>query len=273
MTFDQLVGQIKEKRSFLCVGLDPDIRKLPAHLKKSPNPILEFNKSIISATSQYCVSYKLNTAFYEAYGAEGWTALKETIKLIPPGQLIIADAKRGDIGNTAAMYAKAIFEGLQADAVTLSPYMGTDTLEPYAKYLDKWLIVLALTSNPGSTDFEEQPLENGELLFESVMKQCAMKHSKQQLMFVVGATKDAALNRIRKNAPEHFLLVPGIGSQGGNLDLVANQLMTSECGILVNASRSIIYAGHNEYFAEAAGKAAKNMQQQMDKLLCNVDLE
>lgn len=267
MKYDRLVAEIKRKRSFLCAGLDPDLQKMPRQFSNERNARFKFCKAIIDSTRDLCVAYKLNSAFFEAGGTEGWSDLTETIAHIGNSHLVILDAKRGDIGNTAKMYAEAAFTQLNADALTLSPYMGTDTLEAYADYKDKWLIVLALTSNPGSAHFEELYLQNNKQLFEEVIARSAQEFSKEQLMFVVGATKASVFQQIRQAAPDHFLLVPGVGSQGGSLKDVATGLMNKDCGILVNASRSIIYASTDENFSESARAAAAKMQTEMAELL------
>ena len=242
MTKAELVELIKRKKSFLCVGLDTDPDKLPASLKNTPDGVFEFNKAIIESTLPFAVSYKLNIAFYEAMGIEGWDILQRTVDLIPPGEAFtIADAKRGDIGNTAARYGKAFFETLNCDAITVNPYMGEDSITPFLDYKGKWSIVLGLTSNKGAKDIELLKLQDGRYVFEAAMEATAKLGSSEQIMFVVGATQTEYLGRIRKVAPDHFLLIPGVGAQGGKLkDLQV--LMTSEVGVLVNSSRQIIYA-------------------------------
>lgn len=264
MTREQLIGQIFRKQSYLCVGLDTDIKKIPEHLKSLPDPVFAFNKQIIDATQPYAVAYKLNTAFYEALGAGGWESLKKTFDYIPEGCFKIADAKRGDIGNTSAMYAKAFFENLHADAITVAPYMGEDSVRPFLQFEDKWVILLAHTSNPGSADF--QLLESkvtDRKLFEEVILKAKTWASSDQLMFVVGATQAEKLKHIRSLAPDHFFLVPGIGAQGGDLNEVSRNALTTDCGLLVNASRSIIYASSGYDFAEAAARESRKIQQQM----------
>ena len=253
MTKAELVELIKRKKSFLCVGLDTDPDKLPASLKNTPDGVFEFNKAIIESTLPFAVSYKLNIAFYEAMGIEGWDILQRTVDLIPPGEaLIIADAKRGDIGNTAARYGKAFFETLNCDAITVNPYMGEDSITPFLDYKGKWSIVLGLTSNKGA--------------FEAAMEATAKLGSSEQIMFVVGATQTEYLGRIRKVAPDHFLLIPGVGAQGGKLkDLQV--LMTSEVGVLVNSSRQIIYASSGKDFAEASAIEAEKLQVQMGDMI------
>lgn len=266
MNRNQLINQIKSKKSFLCVGLDTDIEKIPKHLLDHPNPILSFNKAIIDATKNFCVCYKINTAFYEADGAMGWETMKHTLDAIPKNIFTIADAKRGDIGNTSNMYARAFFKHMSFDSVTLAPYMGQDSLAPFFTYPEKWGIVLALTSNPGSSDFEQQEV-GGQKLYERVITTFSSLFNDEQLMFVVGATKPEELGLIRKQVPNHFLLVPGVGAQGGSLPEVAKHGMSKDCGLLINASRSIIYAGSGNNFAEQAAMEAKAMADEMAKLL------
>lgn len=262
VSFDKLVSEIRRKKSFLCVGLDTDISKIPAHLLSEPDPIFAFNKAIIDATEPYCVSYKINTAFFEAAGAAGWESMKRTFDYIPKHCFSIADAKRGDIGNTSNQYAKAFFETLNADAVTLAPYMGNDSLAPFFEYQGKWGIVLALTSNPGSADYEQQKIGD-KFLFELVLENSCKLGSSQNLMFVVGATKPEEFKTIRKYAPNHFLLVPGVGAQGGSLKEVVKFGMNQDIGLLINASRSIIYASNQSDFAEKAAAEAIRLQQEM----------
>lgn len=267
MTKAELVELIKRKKSFLCVGLDTDPEKLPESLKDHPDGVFEFNKAIIESTLPFAVSYKLNIAFYEAMGIEGWDILQRTIDLIPPREaLIIADAKRGDIGNTAARYGKAFFETLNCDAITVNPYMGEDSITPFLGYEGKWSIVLGLTSNVGAQDIELLKLEDGRYVFEAAMEATAKLGSSEQIMFVVGATQTEYLERIRKVAPDHFLLIPGVGAQGGQLtDL--KMLLTPEIGILVNSSRQIIYASSGEDFAEASAIEAEKLQVLMSAML------
>jgi orotidine-5'-phosphate decarboxylase len=262
----ELVNQIKQKGSFLCVGLDTDIKKIPSHLLREKNPVLAFNKAIIDATQEYCVSYKINTAFYESMGSKGWETMEETLAYIPKNQFTIADAKRGDIGNTSDMYARAFFEHLSFDSVTLAPYMGRDSIEPFFKYENKWGIVLALTSNPGSADYEQQTI-GAEKLYERVIKTTTTFATENNLMFVVGATKAEELGNMRKYIPNHFLLVPGVGAQGGSLADVAKYGMNKDCGLLINASRSIIYASSENDFAQKAAEEAKRMADEMKGLL------
>ncbi|MDE7375339.1 MAG: orotidine-5'-phosphate decarboxylase [Muribaculaceae bacterium] len=265
-----LVNNIFNKQSFLCVGLDPDINKLPKHLLDKENPILEFNKAIIDATAPYAVAYKPNIAFYECEGIKGWEAFEETVKYIRekyPDIFIIADAKRGDIGNTAKMYARTFFEHCGVDAVTVAPYMGEDSVTPFLEYPDKWTILLALTSNKGSVDFEMIEDKNGHRVFERVIKRSLRWGSPVNLMYVVGATQGELISDARKVAPRSFMLVPGVGAQGGSLEEVARLAMIDECGLLVNSSRGIIYASSGEDFAEAAGVEAKKLAEQMGELL------
>lgn len=264
MNRSSLVQQIREKKSYLCVGLDTDIDKIPAHLREDKNAILNFNKAIIDATRDYCVSYKINTAFYEAMGAKGWEIMAETAAYIPRTHFSIADAKRADIGNTSSYYARAFFEELGFDAVTVAPYMGEDSLSPFLSYTNKWTIVLGLTSNPGARDFELQKLQHsGEYLYEHVIRTISQWGNPGNLMFVAGATQASELGRIRNIIPENFLLVPGVGFQGGSLKDVSEYGMNEECGLLVNASRAIIYASNDERFAEEAAIIAQQYQAEM----------
>lgn len=267
MTRKDLVKLIYNKQSFLCVGLDTDPNKLPKHLPKDASGIVEFNKSIIDATIPYAVSYKLNIAFYEALGTQGWKALEDTIAHIPDGEaFIIADAKRGDIGNTARQYAKAFFENLNCHAITVNPYMGRDSVIPFLEYPGKSTIVLGLTSNPGAEDVELKKLENGSHVFEETMKTFATFGDEEQLMFVVGATKAMYFEKLRAIVPNHFFLVPGVGAQGGKLEDLKS-IMTNECGLLVNSSRGIIFASDGPDYANAAANQAMLMQQQMAQML------
>jgi len=261
-----LIDQIHIKKSFLCVGLDTDLTKIPQHLLSFEDPIFEFNKAIIEATKDYCVCYKINTAFYEAEGVKGWESMAKTLALIPENILTIADAKRGDIGNTSNMYAKAFFQNLNFDAITLAPYMGNDSLAPFFQYPNKWGIVLALTSNAGSADYEQQKI-NEEFLYELVIKNTTKLATDEQLMFVVGATKPQDFITIRKHAPTHFLLVPGVGAQGGSLAEVVKYGKNADVGLLINASRSIIYASNGFDFAEAATNEAKLLSKEMSLYL------
>lgn len=266
MTREYLIDQIQQKESLLCIGLDTDIEKIPAHLKEKEDAIFLFNKEIIDATKELCVAYKINTAFYEAIGVKGWQALEETVNYIPSTHLKIADAKRGDIGNTSNQYAKAFFQTMSFDAVTVAPYMGSDSVKPFLDYEDKWTILLALTSNEGSKDFE-QLRTNENFLFERVITKACEWGTKENLMFVVGATKAEELASIRKIIPNHFLLVPGVGSQGGNLSEVLKYGLNEDYGLLINVSRAIIYAGKNENFAEEATLVAKGYQSEMKSYL------
>lgn len=257
---------IDRKKSFLCVGLDPDFNQMPFHLKKEPNPVLTFNKAIIDATADYAVAYKPNLAFYEALGSKGWEILKATQEYVPEGTFTIADAKRGDIGNTATMYASALFEEMDFDAVTLFPYMGKDAIEPFLAYENKWAIILALTSNPGASDFQTLEIE-GKALYEQVIDRALGWGSADQLMFVVGGTQTHYLQTVRQHCPSHFLLIPGIGKQGGDLDNVAKYGLNDEYGLLVNVGRSILYAGTGKDFDKEAGRAAAQFQKTMEPWL------
>ncbi len=266
MTRLELVAHIREKRSFLCVGLDTDIKKIPAHLLREEDPVFAFNKAIIDATAPYCVAYKPNLAFYESMGVEGWLAFERTVRFIRdnyPDHFIIADAKRGDIGNTSAMYARTFFEEAGVDAVTVAPYMGEDSVTPFLGYEGKWVILLALTSNKGSGDFQFTEDAQGEKLFQKVLRKSQDWAGNDQMMYVVGATRGLAFKEVRAIVPRHFLLVPGIGAQGGSLEEVCRYGMTSECGLIVNSSRAIIYADHTEAFARVAGERAHEVQLQM----------
>ena len=266
MNRSQLVQQIKEKRSFLCVGLDTDITKIPKHLQSHPNAIFEFNKAIIDATKDHCVAYKINTAFYEALGVKGWQAMEQTVDYIPETHFTIADAKRGDIGNTSSQYAKAFFETLNFDSVTVAPYMGEDSIRPFMEYENKFVIVLGLTSNKGAKDFELQKMGD-QFLYEKVISKVAEWGTPENLMFVVGATQTNELANIRKIIPDHFLLVPGIGAQGGSLKEVSEYGMNKDCGLLVNASRTIIYASEDESFAAEAKIITQQYQEEMSGYL------
>lgn len=275
MNKQQLFENIQKKRSFLCVGLDTDIKKIPEHLKNEEDPIFAFNKEIIDATADLCVAYKPNLAFYESLGVQGWIAFEKTVNYIKanyPDQFIIADAKRGDIGNTSEMYARSFFEHMDIDSVTVAPYMGEDSVKPFLVYPDRWVIVLALTSNKGSHDFQLTEDQNGERLFEKVLRVAQTWATQDQMMFVVGATQGQLFEDIRKVAPDHFLLVPGVGAQGGSLEEVVKYGMNNQCGLLVNSSRAIIYADKTEKFAEAARTEAQKVQQEMDKLLSSKGL-
>ena len=266
MNRQQLIEQIKTKKSFLCVGLDTDLKKVPQHILNEEDPIFSFNKPIIDATAPYCVSYKPNLAFYEAFGVKGLISFEKTVKYLKenyPHHFIIADAKRGDIGNTSAMYARTFFEEYDIDSLMVAPYMGEDSVTPFLGYEGHWVILLALTSNKGSLDFQMTTDEQGERLFEKVLKKSQQWGTKDNMMYVVGATQGRMFEDIRKLAPEHFLLVPGVGAQGGSLEEVCRYGMTSDCGLLVNSSRGIIYASTGSDFAEVAGQKAKELQEQM----------
>lgn len=270
MNYCELESEIRKKGSFLCVGLDTDVDLIPEFLKDKENSIFEFNKAIVDATHSYSVAYKPNLAFYESYGVWGLKQLEMTVEYIRsnyPELFIIADAKRGDIGNTAQRYAKAYFESMDFDAVTLAPYMGKDSVSPFLKYEGKWSIVLALTSNKSAEDFETLKLENGEPLYKQVIKSTMEWGSRDSLMFVVGATRPEELGKIREYCPDHFLLVPGVGAQGGSLEEVAKYGMNEHCGLLVNSSRGIIYADSTEKFAEVAGQKAAEIALQMADML------
>lgn len=270
MTTNKLVSEIKKKASFLCVGLDVDLEKIPAHLLVEEDPIFAFNKAIIDATHSYTVAYKPNVAFYEAYGVKGWQALEKTIRYLNenfPEIFTIADAKRGDIGNTASRYAKAFFEDLGFDSLTVAPYMGRDSIEPFLAFQDKFTILLGLTSNPGAADYEMLPMANGKYLYETVLETAVQYENAQQLMFVVGATQAAAIKSIRKIVPERFLLVPGVGAQGGSLSDVCAAGLNKQIGLLVNSSRGIIYADASKDFAKYANAEAAKLQTQMAAIL------
>ena len=267
MTKKELVDSIKAKQSYLCVGLDTDLDKLPKGFPKTAQGVIDFNKVIIDATAEYCVSYKINTAFYESQGVKGWQAMEETLAHIPSTHFTIADAKRGDIGNTSAQYAKTFFEVLPFDAITVAPYMGKDSIDPFLGYTNKCTIVLGLTSNIGSQNFEQQKLASGQFLYESVLEQVASWGTADQIMFVVGATKAKELESIRKIIPAHFILVPGVGAQGGSLEEVTKYGKNKEIGLLVNASRAIIFASSENDFAEKAAMSAKQYAQEMKSLL------
>ncbi len=271
MNQEQLFEQIKKKQSFLCVGLDTDIQKIPSHLLDTSDPVFTFNKEIIDATQEFSVAYKPNLAFYESLGSKGYVSLEKTVMYIKskyPEIFVIADAKRGDIGNTSNLYARAFFDHLDFDAITVAPYMGEDSVKPFMTYLDKWVILLALTSNKGAADFQYlKNNENGDQLFESVLKTSQNWGTPENMMYVVGATKAEKLKEIREIIPNHFLLVPGVGAQGGSLQEVAKNGMNNKCGLLVNSSRGIIYASNNVDFAEKAKLAAKEVQLEMAELL------
>ncbi|MBA2250449.1 MAG: orotidine-5'-phosphate decarboxylase [Chitinophagaceae bacterium] len=285
MTREQLVINIFSKNSYLCVGLDTDINKIPVHLQSHPDAIFEFNKQIIDATKDHCVSYKINTAFYEAMGLPGWMAMKKTVEYIPSTHFKIADAKRGDIGNTSSQYAKAFFEALPFDAITVAPYMGEDSVTPFLEYPGKWTILLGLTSNSGAADFElkktvtiDEALDEGihlskkhtAFLYETVLETARAWGNQENLMFVIGATKATEFVNVRSIIPENFLLVPGVGFQGGSLADVSKYGLIKDCGLLVNVSRAIIYASEKEDFAEEAGAIAAQYQKEMEGYLRNL---
>lgn len=281
MTRKELIEQIKQKKSFLCVGLDTDLKKIPQHLLNEEDPIFSFNKAIIDATAPYCVSYKPNLAFYEAFGVKGLISFEKTIKYLKqnyPNHFIVADAKRGDIGNTSAMYARTFFEEYDVDSLTVAPYMGEDSVTPFLGYEGKWVILLALTSNKGSHDFQLTQISteerSGNRLFEEVILRSQKWGNDENMMYVVGATQGRMFEDIRQLIPNHFLLVPGVGAQGGSLQDVCQYGMNKDCGLLVNSSRGIIYASNGEDFAEAAAKAAEKLQQEMaveleSRAICN----
>ncbi len=269
MTRNQLFKLIQKKKSFLCVGLDTDIKKLPPHLLELDDPIFEFNKQIIDSTHEYTIAYKPNLAFYESLGSKGWQSLEKTIKYLKKFDVFtIADAKRGDIGNTSSLYARTFFEQLDFDSVTVAPYMGTDSVSPFLEYKNKWVILLALTSNKGAFDFQFiKNEESGKRLFEEVLSKSKEWGSEENMMYVVGATQAEMLADIRKIIPEHFLLVPGVGAQGGSLEEVARYGLNDKCGLIVNSSRGIIYASQGKDFAEVAGIKAKDLQEEMKQIL------
>lgn len=270
MNYKQLVDQIRAKKSFLCVGLDTDPAKLPSCLIDEEDAVFEFNRRIIDATAPHCIAYKPNLAFYEANGVEGWVSLERTIGYIRenyPEMFIIADAKRGDIGNTSKLYARTFFEHMDVDALTVAPYMGSDSVTPFLGYEGKWVILLALTSNPGSHDFQLIEDKDGKCLFEQVLDKSQQWAGKDAMMYVVGATQGSMFAKIREHAPEHFLLVPGVGAQGGSLEEVCKYGMTPDCGLIVNSSRGIIFASSGEDFAEAAGREAEKLASQMALML------
>ncbi len=273
MTRKQLVEEIRRKQSYLCVGLDTDITKIPVHLLKEPDPVFTFNKAIIDATQDFCVSYKINTAFYEAQGLKGWQSMEKTLNYIPKNIFTIADAKRGDIGNTSSQYAKAFFEALHFDSITVAPYMGEDSVKPFLEYDGKWAIVLGLTSNKGAKDFELQTMvhqntnQGTEKLYERVLRTVAGWGSANNLMFVIGATQADEFINIRKLLPDHFFLVPGVGAQGGSLQEISEKAMNKDIGLLVNVSRAIIYASEKEDFAAEARAIAQQYQFEMKQYL------
>ena len=266
MTRKSLIEHIKHKKSFLCVGLDTDISRIPTHLLSEQDPIFAFNKQIVDATLDYAVAYKPNIAFYEALGPKGWESLQKTIDYIPEEVFTIADAKRGDIGNTSKMYAQAFFEQMTFDSITVAPYMGSDSVTPFLSFDDKWVILLAATSNPGGLDFQHD-LVDGERLYEKVIRKSFEWGNDNNMMYVVGATRPEALKEIRKIVPDHFLLIPGVGAQGGDLKAVCENGMTADCGLLVNSSRGIIYADDSRNFATEAARQAQSIQKEMAKLL------
>ena len=270
MTRQELLENIRRKHSFLCVGMDTDIKKIPAHILSDADPIFAFNKAIIDATADLCIAYKPNLAFYESIGTDGWTAFEKTVKYIKenyPDQFIIADAKRGDIGNTSQMYARTFFEHIGVDAVTVAPYMGEDSVKPFLGYDGKWVILLALTSNKGSFDFQLTEDKDGEKLFEKVIRVSQTWAGDDSMMYVVGATQGERFADIRRVAPASFLLVPGVGAQGGSLEEVAKYGMNNHCGLIVNSSRGIIFADKTENFARRAGEEARKLQADMERLL------
>ncbi|MBU2018252.1 MAG: orotidine-5'-phosphate decarboxylase [Bacteroidetes bacterium] len=267
MTKQELVAQIKSKKSFLCVGLDTDMTKIPAHFLEMEDPLFAFNKAIIDATKDFCVAYKPNIAFYECYGPKGWESLRKTIDYIPKNCFTIADAKRGDIGNTSLYYAKTFYEYLNFDSVTVAPYMGEDSVTPFLDFKNKWVILLALTSNKGALDFQMTEDRNGERLFEKVLKKSSLWGTSDNLMYVVGATRAEGIGEVRKLVPDHFFLVPGVGAQGGSLEDVAKYGWNKDCGLLVNSSRGIIYASQGLDFAEKAAHEAQKIQQDMASIL------
>lgn len=267
MTRAELIEQIRLKRSFLCVGLDPDLDKIPTHLLETEDPIFEFNKAIIDATKDFCVAYKPNVAFYECHGPKGWESLQKTLNYIPKNIFTIADAKRGDIGNTSNYYAKTFFDYLDADSLTIAPYMGSDSVTPFFEYPGKWVIILALTSNKGALDFQFMADGNNVELYKKVLKKSKEWGTIENTMYVVGATRAEGIGEVRKLVPDHFFLVPGVGAQGGSLEDVANYGWNSDCGLLVNSSRGIIYASQDGDFAEKAGIAARDIQLEMAAIL------
>ena len=275
MTYDELFAQIRRKKSFLRVGLDPDVRKLPACLKEAQEPLFDFCRAIIDATAPYCVAYKPNTAFFESCGAAGWQALEKTAAYLRthyPDVLTIADAKRADIGNTSALYARTFFETMDFDAVTVAPYMGSDSVGPFLEFEGKWVVLLALTSNAGGGDFQLTTLASGEPLYRKVLETSRQWASAERMMYVVGATKAEYLSQVREVVPDHFLLVPGVGAQGGSLEEVCRHGMNSHCGLIVNSSRGIIYASSESDFAQAAAREAAKLQASMQRELENAAL-
>lgn len=267
MNKQELVSQIRRKKSYLCIGLDTDIKKIPSFLLKEKDPVFEFNKRIIDATHAYAVAYKPNIAFYEALGAKGWESLEKTLEYIPNDIFTIADAKRGDIGNTSGLYARAFFENMNFDSITVAPYMGEDSVTPFLEFKDKWAIILALTSNAGSKDFQVLKTEDQETFYIKVLKAAAHWGDDSNIMFVVGATKAEMFKTIRQYVPNHFLLVPGVGAQGGDLGAVSQYGLNKDCGLLVNSSRGIIYASSAEDFAQTAAREAEKIQLEMQGYL------
>lgn len=267
MNRKELFQKIRNKESFLCVGLDTDLAKIPSHLLRESDPIFEFNKQIIEQTADFAVAYKPNIAFYEALGPKGWESLQKTLEFIPRDIFTIADAKRGDIGNTSGLYAKAFFETMDFDSITVAPYMGIDSVVPFLEFEDKWVILLALTSNEGSADFQIIQSQAGKPLFQEVLEKSSQWGSPDNMMYVVGATRGEKIAEVRKIVPEHFFLVPGVGAQGGSLEDVAKYGMNSHCGLLVNSSRGIIYAGKDKDFAKSARLEAQKLKQEMEVLL------
>ncbi len=267
MNKSALVAEIKRKKSFLCIGLDTDISKIPVHLKNSDDPVFEFNKAIIDATKNYCVAYKPNIAFYESLGSSGWDSLEKILNYIPENIFTIADGKRGDIGNTSAMYAKTFFEKYNFDSVTVAPYMGEDSVTPFLEFKNKWVILLALTSNSGALNFQMEKLASGERVFENVLNTSKKWGSTENMMYVIGATRGELFEDVRKIVPDHFLLVPGIGAQGGSLEEVCKYGLNNSCGLLVNSSRTIIYASSEKDFADKSAMEAESIQKQMELLL------
>ncbi len=267
MTRAELFSQIQQKSSFLCVGLDPDLDKIPAHLLSEPDPIFSFCKAIVEETADFAVAYKPNIAFFEALGPKGWESLQKALEIIPSNIFTIADAKRGDIGNTSKLYAKAFFETMNFDSITVAPYMGADSISPFLEFQNKWVILLALTSNAGSADFQLISDAQGKPLYQAVLEKSQEWGSPENLMYVVGATRGELIGEVRKIAPEHFFLVPGVGAQGGSLSEVAKYGMNSTCGLLVNSSRGIIYASSGKDFAQAARIEAQKLQEEMKDLL------
>lgn len=267
MTRAELIAEIKNKKSFLCIGLDPDLEKLPKHLLKCEDPIYEFNARLIEATQDLCVAYKPNTAFYERFGSKGWITLEKTMKLIPKNVFSIADAKRGDIGNTSGYYADAFFKEMNCDSVTVAPYMGKDSVTPFLKHENKWVVLLGLTSNEGANDFQLNDLAADGKLFEDVLRKSSQWGNASNMMYVIGATRPEMFAEVRKILPDHFLLVPGVGAQGGSLEEVCKYGLNKDIGLLVNSSRAIIYASNGEDFAKKARGEAQKMQREMEKFI------